>query len=90
MLNLSFNIRNPYSNTFTNIKTFHGGTPFANKFWECQFYKSSDIVNLSFRISHRQSHAGLDFGIGLFGYCFEFNFYDRRHWNHTLNCWENE
>jgi hypothetical protein len=29
----------------------------------------------------RQSHAGLDIELGLFGYNIHFNFYDNRHWH---------
>jgi hypothetical protein len=31
----------------------------------------------------RQSHAGLDLELGVFGYCFRINFYDNRHWNYA-------
>jgi hypothetical protein len=37
----------------------------------------------------RQSHAGLDLEVGLFGYNVHFNFYDNRHWNNEAGCWEN-
>jgi hypothetical protein len=35
-----------------------------------------------FRLSGRQSHAGLAIEMGLLGYSFLFNFYDNRHWNY--------
>lgn len=35
----------------------------------------------------RQSHAGLDIEIGLFGYVVHFNFYDHRHWNIEEERW---
>jgi hypothetical protein len=35
----------------------------------------------------RQSHAGLDLELGLFGYNVHFQFYDNRHWNVKEGCW---
>jgi hypothetical protein len=35
----------------------------------------------------RQSHAGLDLELGLFGYNVHFNFYDNRHWNSKEGRW---
>lgn len=35
----------------------------------------------------RQSHAGLDTEIGLFGYNARLNFYDSRHWNAAAGRW---
>jgi hypothetical protein len=36
----------------------------------------------------RQSHAGLDLELGLFGYNIHFNFYDIRHWDQNTQKWE--
>jgi len=88
MINLSFNIRNPWSSRFVTIFSKSGKTPFANKFWELEFLKTSDIIGFQFNLTTRQSHAGLYVSIALFGYALVFNFYDSRHWDGKNNCWE--
>jgi hypothetical protein len=87
MINLNFTIRNPWSNRFDNIRCWHGSTPFANKYWEIQLYKSTDVIDFSFHLTHRQSHAGLRLELGLFGYNADFNFYDNRHWDYETQSW---
>lgn len=80
MINLNFSLRNPWSNCFENLWCRAYGTPFKHKFIELEFYKDSSFLSCSFAWTIRQSHAGLDFELGLLGYCFHFNFYDSRHW----------
>lgn len=87
MINFSFNIRNPWSDRFASIWAWHGSTFIKNKFWELQFYKSSDIFDMFVRLTHRQSHAGIHLGLGFFGYNAEFQIYDARHWNKNTNDW---
>lgn len=88
MINLQINIRNPWSNRFVNIGCWHGNTVIKHKFWELQFYKSSDVFDMFVRLTHRQSHAGIHLGLGLFGYNAEFQIYDSRHWNENTGRWE--
>lgn len=88
MLSFQFNIRNPFSNRWECIKTWAGVTPFANKFWEAQIDKTSDIVGLEFRLTTRQDHSGIFLCLALFGFEIIFNYYDNRHWNHQNNQWE--
>jgi hypothetical protein len=88
MIFLQFNIRNPWSDRFVNIGCWHGNTFIKNKFWEIQIYKGSDIVDIFLRLTHRQSHAGLHLGVGLFGINIEFQIYDNRHWDHETKSWE--
>jgi hypothetical protein len=45
------------------------------------------LVSFVFDWTRRQSHAGLDIEIGLFGYAAHFNFYDNRHWNIEEERW---
>lgn len=87
MINISLNIRNPYSNQFKNIWSKGFKTPFKNKFFEAQIYKGSDLVDFFLRVTTRQDHAGAHFGIGLFGYNLELQFYDSRHWNDEEGRW---
>jgi hypothetical protein len=82
MISLNLSIRNPYSQEFKNIWNRVYDTPFKTKFIELEVYKDSSIVSLSISWSIRQSHAGLDFEIGLLGYCVHCNLYDSRHWNY--------
>ena len=88
MINFGFNIRVPGSNRFQQIKNWHGSTPFTFKYWELEIYKSADIVDLSFEITTKQSHAGFRLNFALLGYNIGFNFYDSRHWNYFKKTWE--
>lgn len=82
MINISFNLRNPWSQEFKNLWCRVYDTPHKNKFIELEVYKDSSLLSCNFSLTTRQSHAGLDIEVGLFGYCFHFNFYDMRHWNY--------
>jgi hypothetical protein len=62
--------------------------PIEYKFLEAQIYASADILDFFVRHTSRQSHAGLHFGIGLFGYNFELQFYDSRHWDYEQDKWQ--
>ena len=88
MINLNFNIRNPWSQQFRNVWSRSFGTFFANKFIELEIYRDSSILSFNFNWTIRQSHAGLDIEVGLLGYCFHFNFYDSRHWDYDKECYE--
>ena len=81
MIYFGFTIKNPFSQKFMSIWEKSFSTPFEHKFIEVQFYKDSSLFSLNLDITARQSHSGLRLEIGLFGFCFEFNFYDNRHWN---------
>lgn len=88
MIRLNFNLRNPWSSRFENIKCWAGKTFFKNKCWEFELLKTTDILSLSFAFTVRQDHAGLDIEAGILGYCLHFNFYDNRHWDDDSNRWE--
>ena len=81
MISLNFNIRNPWRNTFKNLWFCAFDTPFKNKHIELELTHDVMLVSLMFNWTIRQSHAGLDLELGLFGYSVHFNFYDSRHWN---------
>jgi hypothetical protein len=87
MVNIQLSIRNPWSNKFHNYKCYTWQVS-ENKAIEIEFLKSADIVDLHLSITHRQSHAGVDFELGLLGYNFHFMFYDIRHWDYILKRWE--
>lgn len=82
MINLSFNLRNPWGNEFKNLWCKSYATRFKNKFIELEVTKDFTLISVMFNWTIRQSHAGLDFEVGLLGYCFHLNFYDNRHWNY--------
>ena len=88
MINLQANIRIPGSDRFKNLGCWHGLLPLGqHKFWELQIYQGSDIIDLFLRVTAKQSHAGLETGLGLLGLNVEFRVYDNRHWNKELGEW---
>lgn len=82
MINFSFSLINPWSKRWKNVWTYSYNTPFKNKFLELEVHKDSTLISFMFQLSTRQSHGGLSMELGLFGYSFNFNFYDNRHWNY--------
>lgn len=90
MIHFNFAIRNPWASSkdFKNLWFTAFGTPFKRKFIEMEVYKDSTLITLHANITTRQDHAGFDFEIGLFGYCFHFTFYDNRHWDYEKGTWE--
>ena len=88
MISINFNLRNPWSNTFKNLWCRSYVTRFKNKFIELEVTKDFTLISFMFNWTIRQSHAGLDLELGLFGYNIHFNFYDIRHWDQTTQKWE--
>ncbi len=86
MINLSINIRNPWSQQFKNLWS-HVWYVFEHKCLELEFYKDSSILSFNFSWTIRQSHAGLDIELSLLGYCVHANLYDNRHWNYKEGRW---
>ena len=89
MISLNFSLRNPWSNTFKLLWCRAYPTPIKNKFIELEFTKDFTLVSVMFNWTVRQSHAGLDLELGLFGYNIHLTFYDNRHWNIEQSRWEN-
>lgn len=87
MLNLSFNIRNPFSDRWECL---------ANPSWqisrykaiELQFDRCSDIVGMTVRLTTRQDHAGVFVSMSLLSYEAMFHFYDSRHWDHETDSYK--
>ena len=90
MVNLQLNIRNPWSTTFKNLWCRAYNTPFKNKYIELEFTKDVSLVTFVFNWTIRQSHAGLDLELGVFGYNAHFNFYDNRHWDYARGMYTEE
>ena len=88
MITFNFNIRNPWGNKWKNYRCFSGSTLFEHKFWELQFYRSNDLLDVMFQITATQSHSGFRLIVGFFGFNAEFQFYDSRHWDYENSKWE--
>lgn len=82
MINFSVNLRNPWSQEFKNLWCKAYPTLHPSKYIELEVYRDSSLLSININWTIRQSHSGLDIEVGLFGYCFHFNFYDIRHWNY--------
>jgi hypothetical protein len=89
MISFNFNLRNPWSTTFKNLWCRAYRTPFKNKYVELEVTRDFTLVTFMFNWTVRQSHAGLDLELGVFGYNIHFNFYDNRHWNSETASWDN-
>jgi hypothetical protein len=89
MLNLQFNLRNPFSSRWKCLYTKFGNLPIKHKHWEIQIDKCADIVGFEFRFTTRQDHAGFYLSLSLLGYDIIFTAYDSRHWNDEQNRYVN-
>ena len=86
MINLKFDIDNPWSDTWT-ILWNKSGLFTKHKAWEFNGYRTSRVVVIEFNSRLSGDHAGACITLGLFGYEVELHFYDVRHWNHDTNTW---
>lgn len=89
MIDIQLRLKNPFSNRFTLIGNWYGKTPIPHKWWECEFYRSNDILAFGLSITHRQDHAGLHFTLGLLFLNFGATIYDNRHWDYKQGEWRN-
>lgn len=81
MISFSFALTNPWSHRWKNVWNKVISTPHPSKYIELEMFKDTNIVSFMFRLTTRQSHAGLMIDAGLLGYSFSFQLYDIRHWN---------
>jgi len=58
-----------------------------NRFLEFQLMDSSKFIGIDMSVSDKEDHAGLNINLALFGYEFDINFRDSRHWNYDENRW---
>lgn len=88
MIYFNINIRNPkWWDRFEPIKSWHGKTPWQNKFWEVEFFKNSELFRIEFEFTVMQDHAGVNLELGLFGYQLTMGIHDSRHWDIEKDCW---
>jgi hypothetical protein len=87
MINVTFNINNPWSSTWTilwNKSKLLG----KNKAVEFNGYRTNHIINADFNFKPAGDHAGARIMLGLFGVDVELHFYDTRHWDYDTYTWE--
>jgi len=88
MINLKFDIGNPWSDTCRWAILWNKSGLFTkHKAWEFNGYRTSRVVDIEFDLRLRGDHAGARIMLGLFGHEVELDFYDVRHWNHDTNTW---
>ena len=63
-------------------------TPFKNKYFEVNAYKTNAILGFSTHYSIKEDHAGFSLEFIALGFVFTFVFYDCRHWDYETNRWE--
>lgn len=89
MIKFNFCLSNPFGNNSYNTIFLKNGNITKNKFWEIEFHRNQrTLFSIGFTLTFKQSHSGLSFDFGLFGYWFMLEIYDNRHWNYDNNCWE--
>lgn len=90
MITFIFAIKNPFFKSiqqFKNIRSWHGATPFKNKYWEVEVTRAGYLVELDLTATVRTDHAGVILAIGLFNYSITLSIYDNRHWDYDTNHW---
>jgi len=87
MINLQFEIFNPFSSRFSNLLSTHGQIS-KNKAWEANVYRTNSIIRFHVSLTFRGDHAGLQVQGGIGGFEGELHFYDTRHWDSKNHCWE--
>ena len=78
MLNLNFNIANPWSTRWRTLFCKNGllGQHTA---WEFNGYRTHHIVDINFSLSFTGDHPGVFIMLGLLGLSLEVSVYDTRH-----------
>ena len=87
MINLKFDLSNPFSDRWANVYNT-GGYLTENKSWEFQIMKTNTVVDASLCFTTRNDHAGLTLELGLLGFSGHLTIHDNRHWDYKNKCWE--
>lgn len=87
MINFNLSIVNPFSDRFSMVSS-SSKLITTNTAIEANIYRTATIIRLTLEYSIRQDHAGLRIEFGLFGYDYELQIYDTRHWNYKKKAWE--
>lgn len=86
MIDIHFNLKNPFSNRWETIFCLEKIVS-ENKSAEIQLTKDNSIIGFGINLTFRQSHAGLMLDISLLGYNLIIHYYDTRHWDYENNKW---
>lgn len=89
ILNIRIELKNPFDtwDYFRNLGCVYGKL-FEHKAWELEHsYYSPLLLDCEFRWTHEQDHAGIEIGLGIFGYGVSFRMYDTRHWDSEQNAY---
>lgn len=88
MINLRFELKNPWSkDRFKNLGSISGRIT-KNKSWELEHtFFDGTIFDVEFKFTAKKDHAGLETVFGILGYAVHFHIYDNRHWDNENNCW---
>ncbi len=87
MIYINLSLINPWSDRFKPLWSW-GRRLTKNKAIEVEVYRSNTVAEFEARLRHREDHAGLTIGLGLFSYTLHIDFYDTRHWNYATKQWE--
>jgi hypothetical protein len=87
MIHIHCNLRNPWSDRFESIRSWHGSAIIPNKHWEIQFMRTNSWIGVDVDVSHRCDHAGINLEVSLFSYNISFVIYDERHWDYEKRCY---
>lgn len=89
MLFIGFAINNPFSKRKFNVLYEKSYNVRKHKHIDILFSKRNVIIGFTINLQPRQDHACYGFDVELFGYNFDFNFYDDRHWDDEKGCFIN-
>ncbi len=88
MIYIGFNLLNPFSENKFSIVTAKHMCVTKHKTLEIQLSKhQSCLLSFSLRITMNENHSGFMLSVGLFGYIFDVNLYDNRHWDYETKDW---
>jgi hypothetical protein len=87
MINLIFEIVNPFSKKFAGLFAKHGRLSNV-KAWELNVYRTNVIFLMALDFSIKKDHAGFKLRFGLLSFETEFQIYDSRHWDYQTGKWE--
>ena len=87
MIYINLSLLNPWSDLFEPIWSWNKLVS-KHKAIEVEVYRSNTIAQFETRLRFREDHAGLTFGLGLFSYTLNAQFYDTRHWDYEKKVWK--
>lgn len=81
-------IENPFASSSLKNLFWKEVSLSKNKFFSIELIKDSAyLINLCFIWSRKIDHAGIEIGLGLFGFEVNLSIKDKRHWDYEKNTW---